>query len=213
MIQPATQADLWAFRRKPRSLVMLYNEPLLVRPHHWLWQALRGLLNGSGRDSATLVYRERGMRSAIQALGRSGRPEQDIVLLAANGGGPGLPTDADVWFRLLEALCVYGERVQVQRIYAALSQRHEELRELFRQIGFASYAQQTVLCLQGPDWDQGTTLAPMRPQSRSDIWAIHKLYGAVTPRPVQQIEARDSRTWMLPLTQGWRGPRPRGSTE
>jgi hypothetical protein len=210
MIHPATLGDLWALRRKTRSTVMLYNEALLVRPHRWSWFALRDVLNGNGREGLTLVYRERGMRSVLQSLGRNGRPEQDIVMLAASGGGRGHPTDPDVWFRLIETLCANAGRFHVERIYAALSQRHEELRELFRQLGFAGYTQQTVMRLQGPDWDQGTTLAPMRPQSRGDIWAIHKLYGATTPRPVQQMEARDSRSWMLPMSQSWRGTRVRG---
>jgi hypothetical protein len=95
---------------------------------------------------------------------------------------------------------------RIQRIYAALPQRHNELREIFRQAGFIGYAQQSVLRLDGPDWDQGTTLAPMRPQSNHDVWAIHKLYGAVTPRQVQLFEARDARSWMLPLDRVWRRP-------
>lgn len=203
MIKPATLADCWALRRKPRSLVMLYNEELLTRSHHALPAALRAMVGG-GRDGVTLAFVERGMRSIVQAVGRAGRPEHDIVMLAAYGGGQGLPTDRDAWFRLLEALTVHAGQSQVQRLYAALSQRHEELREVFRQLGFFAYTQQTVLRLQGPDWDQGTTLAPMRPQSRSDIWAIHKLYGAITPRAVQHAEARDSRTWSLPRAQQWR---------
>jgi len=38
------------------------------------------------------------------------------------------------------------------------------------------------------------------------VWAIHKLYGAVTPRQVQLFEARDARSWMLPLDRVWRRP-------
>lgn len=208
MIGPATLSDLWTLRRKPRSQVLLYNETMLARPHRWRWFVIRCLLEGSGRDGATLVYRERGLRAIAQSIGRGARPEQDVVMLATYGGGHGLPTDPDIWYRLLEALCVYAGHHQVQRLYAALSQRHEELREIFRQLGFSAYAQQTVLRLEGPDWDQGTTLAPMRPQTRRDIWAIHKLYGATTPRPVQHAEARDSRAWMLPRpaslrVRGW----------
>jgi hypothetical protein len=210
MIRPATLGDLWTLRRKPRSLVMLYNEPMLVKPHRPFWFGLRCLIEGSGRDGATFIYRERGMRAAVQSVGRNGRPEQDIVMMSAYGGGHGHPTDPDVWFRLLEALCARAGHYRVQRFYAALSQRHEELREVFRQLGFASYTHQTVLRLEGPDWDQGITLAPMRPQARRDAWAIHKLYGTTTPHLVQQAEARLPRGWMLPLTHGWRRLRRRG---
>lgn len=209
MIRPVTLGDFWTLRRKPRSLVILYNEAMLAQPHRPFWFGLRCMLEGNGRDGATFVYRERGMRAAVQSIGRNGRAEQDIVLLATYGSGRGHPTDPDVWFRLLEALCSHAGRHRVQRIYAALSQRHDELREIFRQLGFNNYTQQTVLRLEGPDWDQGTTLAPMRSEARRDIWAIHKLYGATTPHPVQQAEARQARAWLLPLTQGWHRPRRR----
>jgi hypothetical protein len=210
MIRPVTLSDLWTLRRKPRSQVWLYNEAMLAQPHRQLWFALRCLLEGNGRDGATFIYQERGMRAAAQAVGRSGKPEQDIVMLSAYGGGHGHPTDPDVWFRLMERLIVHAGHHRVQRLYAALSQRHEELREIFRQLGFAGYAQQIVLRLEGPDWDQGITLAPMRPQARRDDWGIHRLYGVITPHAVQQAEARVARDWRIPLTQSWRRPRRRG---
>lgn len=210
MIRPVTPGDLWTLRRKPRSQVWLYNEAMLAQPHRQFLFALRCMLEGSGRDGATLVYRERSMRAAAQAVGRSGRPEQDIVMLSAYGGGKGHPTDPDVWFRIVERLCIHAGHHRVQRLYAALSQRHEELREIFRQLGFAGYAQQIVMRLEGPDWDQGITLAPMRPQTRRNDWAIHRLYGMITPYAVQQAEARVARDWQLPLTQSWRRPRRRG---
>lgn len=200
MIGPATLRDLWTLRRKPRSLVLLYTEAMLTQPHRPAWYALRCLVEGGGRDGATLVYRERGLRAFAQSLGRNGRPEQDIVALAAYGGGNGHPTDRDVWFRLLEALCVRAGQHRVQRLYATLLQRHDELREVFRQLGFLTYGHQVVLRLEGPDWDQGTTLAAMRTQTRRDDLAIHKLYGATAPRIVQEAESRNSLAWRLPRT-------------
>jgi len=189
---------------------MLYNETMLVKPHRPFWFGVRCVVEGNRRDGATFVYRGRGMRAAVQAVGRSGRPEQDIVMMSAYGDGRGHPTDPDIWFRILEQLCVSAGHHRVQRIYAALSQRHEELREVFRQLGFGGYSHQTVMRLEGPDWDQGITLAPMRPQARRDAWAIHKLYGAITPHEVQQAEARVARDWILPFTRGWKRPRRRG---
>jgi hypothetical protein len=210
MIRPLTPSDLWILRRKPRSQVMLYNEAMLVKPHRPFWFGVRCALEGSRREGATFVFRERGLRAAAQAVGRSGRPEQDLVMLTAYGDNRGTPTDADIWFRILEMLCISAGHHRVQRIYAALSQRHEELREIFRQLGFGGYTHQTVMRLEGPDWDQGITLAPMRPQARRDAWAIHKLYGAITPHPVQQAEARVARDWALPLARSWSRPRRRG---
>lgn len=206
MIRPVTLSDIWTLRKKPRSQVMLYNEAMLALPHRPFWFALRCVVEGSAHEGATFVYREGSLGAVVQSVGRRGRPEHDVTLMAAYGGGQGHPTDPDVWFRLLETLCIEVGAARVQRIYAALSQRHEELREIFRQLGFSGYSQQSVLRLEGPDWDQGTTLAPMRRQSSRDVWAIHKLYGAVTPRAVQLAEARDARSWMLPLDHSWRRP-------
>lgn len=189
---------------------MLYNEAMLAIPHRPFWFATHSAIEGSSANRAVFVYDEGGMQAMVQAVGHERRPEQDIVIMSAYGGGRGYPTDPDVWFRLLEALCAHAGRRQVQRLYAALSQRHDELREVFRQLGFSAYTQQTVLRLEGPDWDQGTVLATMRPQSRRDVWAIHKLYGAITPRPVQQAEARSSRDWAVPLAHGWRRLKRRG---
>lgn len=202
MIGPATLGDLWTLRRKPRNQVMLYNQIMLARPYRRVWFLIRCLLEGNGSDGLTLMYREPGVRAAIQSIGRSKRPEQDIVLMAIYSARCRHITDHDIWFRLLEQLCIQAGHHHIQRLYAALSQGHEELREVFRQLGFDNYTQQSILRLEGPDWDQGTTFAPMRSQSRRDVWAIHKLYGAITPRLVQHVEARESRTWVLPRGQG-----------
>jgi hypothetical protein len=47
----------------------------------------------------------------------------------------------------------------------------------------------------------------MRMQARRDHWAIHKLYGAVTPHVVQHAEVRNARHWALPLNQPYAGRR------
>lgn len=204
MIRPVTPGDLWALRRKVRSQITLYNEALLAQPHNPLLYALRCALLGPGRDGASFVFRERGVAALAQAQGRSGRPEQDIIYLATyRSGEHAIPSDQDIWFRVLEQLCAQAARSHVQRLYASLGHHQEELREVFRQLGFQNYARQTILQLVGPDWDQGTTLAPMRAQSRRDAWAIHKLYGSITPRLVQHAESRSARAWMLPLAQRW----------
>lgn len=188
---------------------MLYNEAMLARPHRFLWCALRSIIEGNSYHGMTMMLRERGLRAAVQTVARSGRPEHDVAVLASYGGVEGGPTDPDMWFRLLEQLSALAGRAAVQRLYAALSQGHTELRELFRQSGFGHYTTQLVLRLEGPDWDQGTTVAPLRPQTQRSLFAIQKLYGLTTPRTVQQAEVRDSRTWKLPRardragTRGW----------
>ncbi|MCU0491883.1 MAG: hypothetical protein MUD01_09865 [Chloroflexaceae bacterium] len=204
MILTVAPGDLWALRRKPRSQVLLYNDLLLAQPHRPLWFSLRCLLQGSGRDCAMTVYRDRGRSAMVQSHGRSGRAEQDVIYMAAYGNrGPGTPSDSDIWFRLLDRLCVNAGNHSVQRLFASIPDHHDDVREIFRQLGFQVYTHRTLLQLSGPDWDQGTTLAPMRFQSRRDHWAIHKLYGAVTPHQVQYAESRNARSWALPMAQRW----------
>ncbi len=202
MIRSVRMNDLWALQRKPRSSVMLYNEDMLVSPYRPRWFTLQRTLQGSSPAGAALVLDDQGIQALVHATPRRQRLELDIVMLAAYDT-TGANTDPDMWFRLLETLCIQAGQHHVQRLYAGLSQRHDELREVFRQLGFRYYAQQSVMRLEGPDWDQGTSLAAMRPQSQRDIWSIHQLYGTLTPRPVQQAEAREARSWKLPLAQRW----------
>jgi hypothetical protein len=198
MIRSAGPGDLWLLRRKPRNQVVLYTDGLLAQAHRPAWLALRCLLQGNGRDRATLICQERGASAVLQAVGRGGRPEQDVVYMATVGARAArLPSDYDLWFRLLEQLCVNAGHHHVQRLYAAAPSQHAEVREIFRQIGFQTYTHATLMHLSGPDWDQGTTLAPMRAQARRDHWAIHKLYGAVTPHLVQHAEVHNARHWSL----------------
>jgi hypothetical protein len=190
---------------------MLYNETLLVQHHQPFWFALRCFMEGSGRDRAMAVFHERGVRAFVQARGRNGRPEQDILYLAVqNSGKRMVPSDYDIWYRLLEKMCANAGHHHIQRLYTSIWSDQVELHEVFRQLAFQPYLRREVLQLSGPDWDQGTTLATMRPQSRSDAWAIHKLYGTVAPHLVQHAEARTPRTWNLSLGQRWQRNRRRG---
>jgi hypothetical protein len=206
MIRSVAPGDLWFLRRKPRNQVVLYSEGLLTEAHRPAWFALRCLLQGNGREMSTAVYQERGLGAVVQAQGRGGRPEQDVIYMATIGARPTpMQSDYELWYHLLERLSRNAGYHQVQRLYAAIPSQHNELREIFRQVGFQAYAHASILHLAGPDWDQGTTLAPMRNQSRRDHWAVHKLYGATTPHLVQQAEVRNARNWAPPLPRGWPG--------
>ena len=111
MIRPVTLSDIWTLRRKPRSQVTLYNEAMLASPHRPFWFALRCWLEGSAQDCATYIYREGALSAVVQSIGRRGRPEHDVALMAAYGGGNGHPTDPDVWFQIGRASC--RERVLI----------------------------------------------------------------------------------------------------
>jgi hypothetical protein len=208
MIRSVAPGDLWGLRRKPRHQAVLYTEGLLVQAHRPAWFAMRCMLQGNGRERSTAIYQERGATAVVQAQGRPGRPEQDVVYLATSAAPSArLPSDYELWYWLLERICQHAGANYVQRLYAAVPREHNELREIFRQTGFHAFAHTTLLHLSGPDWDQRTTLAPMRAQTRRDRWAIHKLYGATTPHAVQQAEVRNARYWSLPLNGPWVSPR------
>jgi hypothetical protein len=210
MIRSVTPGDLWVLRRKPRQQVVLYDDSLLAQVHQPLWFALRCFMQGTGRERAMSTFHANGLRAFAQVRGRPGRPEQDILYLASQGiPTQALPSNYDIWYRLLEHLCIQAGHHHIQRLYAAIWSQQVELHEIFRQLGFQSYLRRVVLQLSGPDWDQGTTLAMMRHQSRSDAWAIHKLYGTLAPNLVQQAEVRTARTWTLPLTRRWQHHRRR----
>lgn len=207
MIRSVIPGDLWGLRRKPRHQFVLYTEGVLAQAHRPAWFALRCMLQGNGRERNSAIYQDRGSTAVIQAQGRYGRPEQDVIYVATSGTRSAqMPSDYEVWYWLLERICQNASASHVQRLYAALPREHSELREIFRQTGFHAYAHTTILQLSGPDWDQRTTLASMRFQARRDHWAIHKLYGAITPHPVQQAEVRNARHWAMPLTGDWIGP-------
>lgn len=202
MIRSVAPGDFWSLQRKPRNQVVLYTDELLAQAHRPAWFALRCLLQGNGRDRSTLISQERGVSAVVQALGRGGRPEQDVVYLGSSGARVAhLPSDYDAWFCLLERLCINAGHAHIQRLYAAAPSQHTEVREVFRQLGFQTYTHKTILHLSGPDWDQRTSMALMRVQSRRDYWAIHKLYGAVTPHLVQHAEVHNARHWSIPMPQ------------
>lgn len=200
--------DLLTIRRKPRALALLHDEAMLVQRHRpWLF-AVRSLITNSGRYTS-FVHSENTLSAILQAVRRESRPEHTVVALASYGAPHLLPTDHDMWFRLLEAHVAHSARHQIQRLYATQSGATLDLSEIFRQSGYVPYVRQIALRLDGPDWDQGTRLAMMHPQGRHDVWGVHQLYGQTTPRPVQLVEARAARDWMVPWQAPWQAVKQR----
>jgi hypothetical protein len=197
-----TPIDLFGLRRKARSLVVLDGDISLLRRHRVVLLAVRSILENHSTHSTTVVGN--GPISAIlQARLRHLRPERELMALASYGPDQRYPSDHDMWFNLLESHVVQSARDRIQRLYATLDNQHADLTEIFRQSGYAPFSRQLLLRLDGPDWDQGTRIAIMQPQTRHDVWGIHQLYGQTTPRPVQLAEAKTARDWMLPLATPW----------
>lgn len=197
-----TPIDVFRLRRKARTLVMLDGDVSLLRRHRVVLLAIRSILENHSAYSTTVV-RNHAVSAILQSRLRHSRPEYELMALASYGPDQRYPSDHDLWFTLLESHVVDSARNRIQRLYATLDNTHADLAEIFRQSGFAPFSRQILLRLDGPDWDQGTRIASMSPQTRHDVWGIHQLYGHITPRPVQLAEAKAARDWMLPLATPW----------
>ncbi|MBV9791886.1 MAG: hypothetical protein JOZ51_27110 [Chloroflexi bacterium] len=208
MIRPAMAADLWALRRRPQRRIFFYTETMLATSYRPFVVSLRSMLGPIGDDVVTLVLRKSGMRGFIQARKRSHAPEIDISYLAgfAAARGSGIP-DGDVWYSLVENLIERAGHARIERVFASVGHRFEDVIETLKQLGFQPYTTQQIWMLPEPAIQEGSALVALRRQHRRDAWPIHQLYTRVTPRHVQQAELRQSSAWQLPLPRrrlGWR---------
>lgn len=203
-----TPIDLFRLRRKARSLVVLDGDASLLRRHRVVLTALRSIVENHSHYATTIV-RSNTVSAILQARRRHTRPEHELMALVSYGAEQRYPSDYDLWFTLLESHVVESARSRIQRLYTTLDSTNADLGEIFRQSGFVPFSRQIVLRLDGPDWDQGTRIATMHPQTRHDVWSVHQLYGQITPRPVQLAEAKAARDWMLPLATPWESVKQR----
>ena len=131
----------------------------------------------------------------VQTRSRPGRPEQDVIFLAPSlehGDG-----SHAVWQRLLAHVCVKAGEAGHHRIYARFDRERDEA-QVFRNVGFAAYAEEEIFCLR-PDHfptKMRDTLG-LRKQTTADSWSLQRLYAAVTPRGVQIAEGLAQGQWQL----------------
>lgn len=207
MIRPAIAADLWALRRRPQRRIFFYTEAMLASSYRPFVVSLRSTLGPIGDDVVTLVLRKQGVRGFLQARKRPHTPELDISYLAGFAGRKTDIPDGDVWFMLVENLLMRAGQARIERVFAAVGQRFEDMAEVLKQQGFQPYAQQQIWMLPEPAIEEGSALVALRRQYRRDAWQIHQLYSRTTPRHVQQAELRQSSSWQLPRPRrriGWR---------
>ncbi|HSH79054.1 MAG TPA: hypothetical protein VLA19_11050 [Herpetosiphonaceae bacterium] len=198
MIRPATFADLWGLRRKPARRIFFYSDALLASSFHPFLLALRSMLDpmGASTDQRTLVLRDHGLRGYLQACRRSNKREVDLQFLTAfkRAGREG-QSDGELFYRLIEDLLKRAGSHKIERVFATVGSRADDVVEVLRQLGFQPYTQQAVWMLPEPALEVGSTIVALRRQQRRDAWAIHQLYSSVSPRHVQQAELRDSTSW------------------
>ncbi len=194
MIRAATSADLWALRRKPQRRVFLYTPLMLASSYRAYSHVLRGLLGP--RDRATLVLRDGGLHGILQAQRRASLPELDLTYLNAYTKQRRRKlSEGDTWYRLTEELLRRAGDWRIERIFAAVGTRFDDVAEVLRQLGFQPYTQQRLWMLAEPAVETGSTMRALRRQRSRDAWEIHQLYCSLAPRHVQLAEMRQSPAW------------------
>jgi hypothetical protein len=174
------------------GLFSLFRMPLgAFRPHDLLY-----------------VYEEDGRIAGLLRAEREGhRDEWTVVEL----DGVGLAEAGDIRFRLIQQLLRDGARGGIGRFHVSCADQDGNI-ELFMQAGFARYGEERVMFrppgaeLPEP-WDDARAAEHgIREAMQVDALAMHRLYTAVTPQPVQRLELVRPIDWERQGHQ-WRVPR------
>jgi hypothetical protein len=154
------------------------------------------------------VYDEQGGLSGLLRVEReSHRDEWTIVELDAIGVGEA----GDIRYRLVQHLLRDGAKRGASRFHVACADEAGNV-ELFMQAGFARYGQERILVrpstgsLPAPWTEDRAKECRIRVAEPIDALALHRLYAAVTPAPVQRLEMVRLPDWERQGHQ-WRVPR------
>ena len=175
----------------PIGVFSLFRLPLVAfRPHDLLF------VYESERRVAGLVRVER----------ENWRDDWTIVELDAIGGAPG-----EIRYRLVQQILREGQKRGAARFHVACADADDNV-ELFMQAGFVRYGEERVLYrppdqpLPQPWTDERAAEACIRQARPIDAVALMQLYAAVTPAPVQRLEAFRIPDWER-QGSNWRVPR------
>ena len=167
----------------PIGVFTLFRLPLgAFRPHDLLY-----------------VHEEDGHLGGLVRVERDGhRDEWTIVELDAVGLGDA----GDIRYRLVQACLRDVAKRGATRFHVACADEYGNV-ELFMQAGFARYVEE-IICFRDAE---GPLPAPLtegearrfgiRPVGPTDAVALFRLYGAVTPAPVQRLELNRIADWEL----------------
>ena len=143
------------------------------------------------------VYEDEGRLGGLIRVEReSSRDEWTIVELDAVG----MTTAGDVRFRLVQQLLRDGAKRGAARFHVACADADGNV-ELFMQAGFARYGDEAVLFrpaavpLPEPMSDAEAAACGIRPATGLDALPLARLYGSVTPPPVQRLEGLRLPDW------------------
>jgi hypothetical protein len=176
----------------PIGVFSLFRLPLVAfRPHDLLF------VYETDRRVAGLVRVER----------ENWRDDWTIVELDAIGGErPG-----EIRYRLVQQVLREGQKRGAVRFHVACADADDNV-ELFMQAGFVRYGEERVLYrppepgLPRPWSEEQATAARIRQARPIDANALMRLYSAVTPAPVQRLEAFRIPDWER-QGSNWRVPR------
>jgi hypothetical protein len=150
---------------------------------------------------------DRRISGLLRVERESHRDEWTVVELDAIG-----QADAgDIRFRLVQHLLRDGAKRGAVRFHVACADADGNV-ELFMQAGFARYGEEQILFREParalPEaWsDDRAASCAIRPVASLDALALARLYAAVTPQPVQRLEAYRLPDWER-QGAGWRVPR------
>jgi len=176
----------------PIGVFSLFRLPLVAfRPHDLLF-----------------VYESEGHVSGLVRVERENwRDDWTFVELDAIGGAaPG-----EVRHKLVQQVLREGQKRGAIRFHVACADADDNI-ELFMQAGFVRYGEEKVLYrppdqpLPRPWSDEQATAARIRQARPVDAIALMQLYSAVTPAPVQRLEAFRIPDWER-QGSNWRVPR------
>jgi hypothetical protein len=112
-----------------------------------------------------------------------------------------VPGEAEGLVDLLQAVTVAAACAGVERIVTRIA--HDDPRlPSFEDAGFRPYTQETVF---GLDLAHSTVLRDglaVRPYSKKDAWPLERLYNAMTPPNVRNMEATTARDFLEPFCHG-----------
>jgi hypothetical protein len=163
---------------------------------------------GAFRASDRLyVHVDGGAVTGLARLELEPNDEATIVELDAIGAGHA----GDIRLRLVEHMLRDAGKRGVVRFHVACSDAMDNV-ELFMQAGFARYGEERVLyrppepALPEPWTEKAATEARIRHVRPVDANALMQLYAAITPPPVQRLEAFRIADWER-QGSNWRVPR------
>ena len=180
----------------------------VTRPRMGVFSLFRLPLGAFQPNDLLYVHElDRRISGLLRVERDSHRDEWTVVELDAIG-----QADAgDIRFRLVQHLLRDGARRGALRFHVACADADGNV-ELFMQAGFVRYGEERILFRDSTDslpepWlDEQAVACGIRPAQPLDALALARLYSAVTPAPVQRLEAYRLPDWER-QGAGWRVPR------